>query len=325
MAYDEILKVHKELGKLIEDSFKIRRKVAREFGTQKGIQLRDLASGNVDGKTMLEFNRYISDHLGEERGKYIPEDVVVDQIKIGNIPAEWISVPGANKEGVFYNLFGGGYMMGNLESRRWIPFHLSRVTKLRCLNIEYRLAPEYPFPAALEDSIESYKWLLSNGFDSKKIVIGGESAGGGLTIATLLKLKEEKISIPAAGVLMSPWADLTGSGKSIINNQKFEPLIKQGLQNMAKSYAHKESLKNPLISPVFADLEGLPPLLIQVGGIEALLDDSLTLAERAKTAGVEVKLEVYENMTHVFQNFGEELSESRKAFESINKFIQNYI
>lgn len=325
MSYEEISKVHKELGKLIEDSFEVRRKIAREFATQNGLQLRDLASGNVDGKTMLEFNRYISDNLGEERAKNIPKDVVIERFKIGTVPAEWISVPGVNEEKVFYNLFGGGYIMGTLKSRRIIPYHISRATQIRCLNIEYRLAPEYPFPAALDDSIESYKWLISEGFDPKKIIIGGESAGGGLAIAILLKLKELQIPLPAAGVLMSPWADLTGSGESIIRNQKFEPLIKDGLVNMAKLYAQKEPLNSPLISPVFADLKGLPPLLIQAGGIEALVDDSNKLAERAKKDGVKVKLEVYENMTHVFQNFGEELSESRKAFESVNEFIQKFI
>ncbi len=325
MSYEEISKVHKELGKLIEDSFEIRRKIAREFATQKGIPLRDLASGNVDGITMLEFNRHISNSLGEERSKNIPKDVNIEQFKIGHIPAEWISIPGVKEDNVLLNLFGGGYIMGTLESRRTIPYHLSKVTHLRCLNIAYRLAPEYPFPAALNDSVKSYKWLLSKGFDSEKIIIGGESAGGGLTIATLLKLKELKISLPAAGVLMSPWVDLTGSGRSLISNQKYEPLIKEGLKNMAKSYAQNEPLSSPLISPVFADLKGLPPLLIQAGGIEALLDDSISLAERAKIAGINVKLEVYENMSHVFQNFGDKLSESRKAYESVNEFIHKYL
>jgi len=325
MSYEEISKVHKELGKLIEDSFELRRKFAKEFATQNGLQIRDLASGNVDGVTMLEFNRYISNNLGKERNKSISEDVKIEKFKIGQIPAEWISILGANEEKVYFHLFGGGYIMGTLESRRWIPYHISRVTNLRCLNIEYRLAPEFPFPAALEDAIESYRWLISENFDPKKILIGGESAGGGLTIATLLKLRELKLPLPAGAILMSPWADLTGSGKSIITNQKFEPLIKDGIENMANSYAQKEPLKNPLISPIFADLKGLPPLLIQAGGIEALVDDSITLANRAKEAGVEVTLEIYENMTHVFQNFGEELSESRKAFENVNEFIKKII
>jgi acetyl esterase/lipase len=226
MSYEEISKVHKELGKLIEDSFELRRKFAKEFATQNGLQLGDLASRNVDEKTMLEFNRYISNNLGKERTKSIPEDVRIEKFKIGQIPAEWISILGVNEEKVFFHLFGGGYIMGTLESRRWIPYHISRVTNLRSLNIEYRLAPEFPFPAALEDAIESYRWLISENFDPKKIIIGGESAGGGLTIATLLKLRELKLPLPAGAVLMSPWADLTGSGKSIITNQKFEPLIK---------------------------------------------------------------------------------------------------
>ncbi|MFX1454226.1 MAG: alpha/beta hydrolase [Promethearchaeota archaeon] len=325
MAYEEISKVHKELGKLIEDGFEIRRKVAREFANQRGLQLRDLATGNVDRDTMLEFNRYLNDIIGEERAKAIPKEVKIERFKIGDIPAEWISVSEANEDEVYLRLFGGGYLMGTLESRRIISYHVSRATHLRCLNIEYRLAPEHPFPAALDDAVEAYKWLLSEGYDPKKIVIGGESAGGGLTIATLLKLIEENVELPATGVLMSPWADLTASGESIVTNQKYEPLIKDGLIWMAKSYAQEEPLTNPLISPVFADMKGLPPLLIQVGGIEALLDDSLTLAKRAKNAGVEVKLEVYENMTHVFQNFGEELSESKKSYESVNQFIHKYL
>ncbi|MHA2048143.1 MAG: alpha/beta hydrolase [Promethearchaeota archaeon] len=325
MAYEEISKVHEELGKLVEESFEFRRKAVREFAAQKGVLLKDIATGKVDSKIMLELSRYTSRKLGEERAKDIPEEVKIEQFKVENIPAEWISIPGANEDTVFYNLFGGGYVTGTLESRRIIPYHLSRATNMECLSIEYRLAPEYPFPAALEDSITTYKWLLSESFDPKNIIMGGSSAGGGLTVATLLKLKEFNLPLPAAGVLMSPWADLTGSGKSIYKNQKFEPLVAEGIMGMAKSYAREEPLNNPLISPVFANLEGLPPLLIQAGGIEALLDDSISLAERAKSSGVEVKLEVYENMTHVFQNFGEKLSESRKSFENLNEFIQKYL
>ncbi|MHA1883648.1 MAG: alpha/beta hydrolase [Promethearchaeota archaeon] len=325
MAYEEISKVHKELGKLIEESFELRRKVAREFAAQKGVLLKDIATGRVDSHIMLEFNRYTSNRIGEERAKNISENINTERFNIENIPAEWVFIPEANEDRVYFRLFGGGYRTGTLESRRWIPYHISRVTRLRCLNIEYRLAPEHPFPAALEDSIICYKWLLSKGYNSKNIVIGGESAGGGLAVATLLRLKELNIPLPVAGVLMSPWADLTGNGKSLISNQKYEPLILQGLESMANAYARDESLSNPLISPIFANMEGLPPLLIQVGGIEALLDDSISLAEQAKSSGVEVKLEVYENMTHVFQNFGEKLTESKKSYEKVNEFIQKYL
>jgi len=325
MAYEEISKVYKQLGTLIEKSFELRRKLAREFAAQKDILLKDIATGKVDSETMLEFGRYISNKLGEERGKEIPEDVNIERFSIGHIPAEWISVPGASEDKVYFRLFGGGYRTGTLESRRWIPYNVSRATQIQCLNIEYRLAPEYPFPAALDDAVQSYRWLLSNGFDSKKIIIGGESAGGGLAIATMMKLKELNVSLPLAGVLMSPWADLTGKAESLIRNQKFEPLILEGFEIMAQSYAQNQPVDNPFISPVFANLEGLPPLLIQAGGIEALLDDSITLAKRAESFGVEVKLEVYEKMTHVFQNYGEKLPESRDAYNSVKNFIQTYL
>ncbi|MFX1281633.1 MAG: alpha/beta hydrolase [Promethearchaeota archaeon] len=325
MAYEEISKVHKVLGKLIEERFEVRGKITREFAAQNGIQLRDIASGNLDPKTMLELNRYTSNIMGEERIKKIPSDIKIDQFNIGNIAAEWISAPGVNEDKVFLNLFGGGYIMSTFKGSRLILYQISRATHLRCLSIKYRLAPENPFPAALNDSIEAYKWLLSNGFDPKKIFIGGQSAGGGLAVATMLKLRELNLPLPAGAVLMSAWADLTGSGKSIIENQKFEPLIKEGLVNMARLYAQEEPLSNPLISPVFADLKGLPPLLIQAGSIEALVDDSNFLADGAKKAGVEVELEIYENMTHVFQSFGEDLPESMKAFERIGQFIQKII
>ncbi|GAH02702.1 unnamed protein product, partial [marine sediment metagenome] len=224
---------------------------------------------------------------------------------------------------IHLNLFGGGYYIGNLENRRWIPYLLSKATNYRSFNIEYRLAPEHPFPAALDDSISAYQWLLSKGIDPNNIIIGGQSAGGGLTMATLLKLKELKLPLPKAAIMISPWVDLTASGKSLETNYKYEPIIANPGIPVATNYVGGKSTKHPLISPVFADLGGLPPLLIQAGGIEVLLDDSILLAERAKSAGVQVTLEVYEKMTHVFQTFGDVLPESKKAFDNIKKFIQS--
>lgn len=321
MFYEEISKLHKELGKFMHEGYEFNRILAREFASRKNLALRDILSGNAGPEIMLEFSRYLSDLGGMERSKKIPEDVNIDSINVDGIPAEWISVPVALEDKVYFNLFGGGYMLGTLKSRRWIPYLISRATNLRCLNIEYRLAPEYPFPAALEDSIQGYKWLLSNDFEPSNIIIGGQSAGGGLAVATLLKLRELNLPYPKAAVLLSPWADLTGNANSLKDNQVYEPEMAEGIKNMAKLYAQNESSKNPFISPVFADLKGLPPLLIQAGGIEGLLDDSLTLAKNAKSAGVENILEVYDNMTHVFQNFGDDLPESKKAFDNIAKFI----
>ena len=323
MFYEEIGKVHEKLGMLIQEGYEHNRKWAREFASSKNIALRDILSGKTSSELILEFSRYLSDMAGIKSSQSIPKDVIIEGLNIGDIPAEWISVPGANKDKVYLNLFGGGYVLGKLKSRRKIPYLISRATNFRCLNIEYRLAPEYPFPAALEDSVTSYKWLLSKNYDPSDIIIGGQSAGGGLTIATLQKLKELHLPYPKGAILMSPWADLTGEAKSLEYNKKYEPEMSEGILNMAKQYAQNELFKNPLISPIFADLKGFPPILIQAGSIEALLDDSLKLAENAKSAGVAATLDVFDNMTHVFQVFGDDLPESIKALENVAKFITN--
>ncbi len=325
MSYNEVAKVHKKLGTLLKKANEISENAAKEFVSQHNISIEDIINRKCDWKTILDFNRYISNSTGMERNKYIPKNIAIERINIEDFPAEWLYIPEAEEEKIFFHLFGGGYIMGNLESRRWIPYLVSNATNLRCLTIEYRLAPEYPFPAALDDSVKAFKWLLSEGYNPKKIIIGGESAGGGLTMATLLKLKELELPFPAAAVLMSPWVDLTGSGKSLEINSKYEPELVAGIKLMALAYAQNHSLENPYISPVFADLSGFPPLLIQAGGIEAILDNSIILAEKARTAGIDIKLEVYDNMVHVFQNLGYELSESKKAFENVNKFVQKYI
>jgi len=323
MSYKEISKVHEELGKLMEEGFQFGQKVAQEFASQNSVSVEDLEGGKVEPMMLIKFYRHLSDSSGIINNEKIPGDVTIERINIGELSAEWIYVPGAFKQKIYLTLFGGGYIMGKLESRRWIPYLLSKVTNYRCLNIGYRLAPEHPFPAALDDSISAYQWLLDKGFDPNNIIIGGESAGGGLTMATLLKLKELKLPLPKAAVMMSPWVDLTASGKSLETNYKYEPELAEGVKAMAMVYTGGKSTKNPLISPVFADLGGLPPLLIQAGGIEAILDDSILLAERAKSAGVQVTLEVYEKMTHVFQIFGDLLSESKKSFDNIKKFIES--
>lgn len=295
----------------------------QEFASQNSVSVEELLGGKVEPTMIIKFHRHLADSFGIINNEKIPGDVTIDRINIGEMSAEWIYVPGASEHKIYLNLFGGGYYIGNLESRRWIPYLLSKATNYRCLNIEYRLAPEHPFPAALDDSISAYQWLFAKDIDPNNIIIGGQSAGGGLTMATLLKLKELKLPLPKAAVLISPWVDLTASGKSLEINYKYEPEIVDSGVPVATNYIGGKSTKHPLISPVFADLGGLPPLLIQAGGIEALLDDSILLAERAKSAGVQVTLEIYEKMTHVFQAFGDLLSESKKAFDNIKKFIES--
>ena len=215
--------------------------------------------------------------------------------------------------------------MGTLQTRRWSPYLYSKLTSMRVLNVGYRLAPEFPYPAALEDALNAYRWLLDLGFNPKKIIICGESAGGGLTMATMLKLRELDLPLPAAAVMQSPWVDLRARGKSLKRFYKYEPELAVGVKAMARLYANKESLKNPYISPVYADLHNLPPILIQAGGIEVLLDESILLAERAKEAGVDVTIEIYGGMTHVFQSFAETLEESMKAWKSIRDFVKKHL
>jgi acetyl esterase/lipase len=325
MSYLEVAKVHPQLGKLLEDDFNLSSKAGEVFAKKNGVSLEDIIGLQGDWVLLLEFNRYTSAALALETAKQIPDNVAFELVDAGGVQSEWIYVPEASEEKIYFHLLGGGYILGTLPTRRWSPYLYSRQTKMRVLNVGYRLAPEHPYPAALEDSLSAYRWLLDLGFNPKNIIICGESAGGGLTMATMLKLRELELSLPAAAVMQSPWVDLRTRGKSLKKFYKYEPELAVGVKAMARLYANRESLKNPFISPVYADLHDLPPLLIQAGGIEVLLDESILLADRAKEAGVDVTLEVYEGMTHVFQSFADKLEESVKAWKSIEKFVKNHL
>ena len=325
MSYQEVAKIHLKLGNLLEEIFKLSSKAGEEFAKKKGVSLEDIIGLKGDWDLLLEYNRNNAEVLALETNKQIPDNVTFKSVDAGGVPSEWIYVPEASQEKIFFHLFGGGYIMGDLLTRRWSPYLYSRQTNMRILNVGYRLAPEHPYPAALEDSLNAYRWLLKQGFNPKNIVICGESAGGGLTMATMLKLRELNLPLPAAAVMQSPWVDLRSRGKSLKKFYKYEPELAVGVKPMARLYANRENLKNPFISPVYADLYDLPPLLIQAGGIEVLLDESLLLAERAKEAGVDVTIEVYEGMTHVFQSFADKLEESKQAWKNIGNFVQNHL
>jgi acetyl esterase/lipase len=254
----------------------------------------------------------------------IPEDVTIDEISVNGIPSVWISAPGAVKEYVVLYLHGGGYVEGSINSHKGFGVRISRASKSRVLMIDYRLAPENPYPSAIEDSVAAYKWLIDvEGINPKNIVISGDSAGGGLSAATLLKLRDTGISLPATAVLLSPWTDLDMTGDSIRSKRRIDPFVNaSGLFFMANLYVGDEDPQNPYISPLYADLKGLPPLLIQVGSAEVLLNDSTRFAEKAKAAGVDVILDVWEDMVHVFQAFALWAPEGEQAIEKIGKFIQ---
>ena len=253
-----------------------------------------------------------------------PEDVTFEEITVNNIPSLWIKTPESAKDRVVLYLHGGGYVIGSINTHKGLGYRISRASKSRVLLIDYRLAPEHPYPAALEDSVATYKWLIDEeGIDPQHIVISGDSAGGGLTAATILKIRDIGITLPAGGVLLSPWTDLDITGDSVKTKRRIDPIVDaSGLFFMANLYIADKDPKNSYISPLFADLKGLPPLLIQVGSAEILLDDSTRFAEKAKSAGVDVTIEVWEDMVHVFQAMALWAPEGEQAIEKIGVFIQ---
>jgi acetyl esterase/lipase len=249
------------------------------------------------------------------------EDVTFQAVDAGGVPSEWVRTPGVAEDGAVLYLHGGGYVIGSVATHRSLVGRIARASGLRALSVDYRLAPEHPYPAAVEDAKAAYRFLLSEGIDPARIVIAGDSAGGGLALATLVALREEGVRLPAAAVCMSPWVDLEGTGDSATRAD--DPWIElDGLREMGKQYVGGGVLRDPLCAPLYADLAGLPPLLIQVGTRELLLDDSQRVAERARAAGVDVTLEVEEGLIHVWQFFGDEVPESKAAVERIGAFVR---
>ncbi len=261
-------------------------------------------------------------------GSMLPlsEDVVLEPVDAGGVPAAWVTAAGARPGCVILYLHGGGYIIGSIKSHRELAARLSRAAAVRVLLIEYRLAPEHPHPAAVEDATAVYRWLLGTGIAPSRIAIGGDSAGGGLTVAALVALRDAGQPLPAAGVCLSPWVDLEGLGESMTRKAAVDPMVQyEGLREMAKMYLAGLDPRTPLAAPLYADLSGLPPLLIQVGTAETLLDDSTRLAERARKAGVDVTLEPWEEMIHVWQAFAPVLPEGQQAIDRIGSFIQSHI
>jgi monoterpene epsilon-lactone hydrolase len=252
----------------------------------------------------------------------LPTDVHCEPVDAGGVPAEWITTPGVNTERVICYLHGGGYVLGSINTHRELASRLSRAASARVLILDYRLAPENPFPAAVDDSTAAYRWLLSVGVNPARLVIAGESAGGGLTIATLVALRDAGEPLPAAGICLSPWVDLACRGESIVTKAEIDPVVnKDHLLMMSKAYLVDTDPCTLLASPLYADLTGLPPLLIQVGTAECLFDDAMRLADRARAAGVDVTLEPWEDMIHMWHMFAAILPEGQQAIDRIGEFV----
>ncbi|GAB7027834.1 alpha/beta hydrolase [Geotalea toluenoxydans] len=251
----------------------------------------------------------------------LPKDVRTQTVVAGGVDAEWVHPHEAPKEKVLMYLHGGAYVMGSCNTHRALAAQIARACGMRALVLDYRLAPEHPCPAAIHDSVAAYRWLLHNGIQPGDLVIAGDSAGGGLALATLLSLRDSGEPMPAAAVCITPWADLTGMAESVKTRAKADPCLWPDHFSFAGHYAGAHDRCDPLLSPLYADLSGLPPLLIQAAGDHILLSDSTGLAQRAKDAGVAVTLEVWQGMWHAFHLHAPQLPEARSAIEAIGSFV----
>lgn len=257
----------------------------------------------------------------------VHSDVHIAPASPGGVPGEWLTAGRDIVAGrVFLYLHGGGYFFGSPRSHRALTWRLSRTCRARVLALDYRQPPDWQYPAPLEDAVSAYRALLEQGYRPENITIGGDSAGGNLTLVTLLRLRELGLPMPACSVLISPWADLTVSGDSVRDNAAREPMIPVNVLRFISSvYSTRDDPRSPMISPVFADLSGLPPALIQVGSSEVLLSDAERIARRAAEGDVNCTLQVWENMMHVFQALAGWLPEASLAVREIGAFVERRI
>ncbi|MCC2658413.1 MAG: putative lipase esterase protein [Panacagrimonas sp.] len=247
-----------------------------------------------------------------------------ENVDAGGVPAVRITAPGAASDRAILYLHGGGYVFGSPRSHKDLGEFLSKAAKAQVFLLDYRLAPEHPYPAAVDDATAAYRWLLKSGFKPERIAVSGDSAGGGLCAATLLSIKNHKLPMPACAVPLSPWADLECTSETFTTKAADDPMVQREMtHNLAAMYA-PGNLKDPLVSPLNGDFKGLPPLLIQVGERETLLGDSQRMAEIAKKAGVPVTLEIEPGQIHVFQIFSSRLDEGVAAIDRMGRFILSH-
>ncbi|MFF3888940.1 alpha/beta hydrolase [Streptomyces sp. NPDC001914] len=255
-----------------------------------------------------------------------PKDVATRRTVLGGRPALELEPAGASGRGRLLYLHGGGYVVGSPDTHAGLVGELARRAGLRATSVDYRLAPEHPFPAALDDGLAAYRELLASGTDPRDLVMAGDSAGGGLSLATLLAAREAGLPLPAAVVFFSPWVDLTLAGDSIRSKEGADPIFTAAaVRACADLYVGSGDRAQPLASPLFADLTGLPPLLVQVGANEVLLDDAVRLAGRAGADGVEVTLEVGPGLPHVFQHHYGRLDEADAALDRAARFLTTHL
>ncbi|HEY3224185.1 MAG TPA: alpha/beta hydrolase [Pseudolabrys sp.] len=258
----------------------------------------------------------------------VADDVRLEEVELGGgLPGEWSIVPGSDASRVLMFFHGGGYCSGSIVSHRRMVTEAGRAARMRTLAVDYRLAPEHPYPAAHEDAMTAWRFLRKQGIAARNIAVGGDSAGGNLTITLISRLRAAGEEQPACAWLASPWTDLTMTGASLETKATVDPLIhKAYLEELANAYAPPPlDRKDPLISPLFSDLGGFPSTLIQVGSSETLLDDAVRFARAAGLADVNVTLQVWPHMIHAWTMWNAKLAEGRQALEQVGEFMRRWV
>lgn len=256
----------------------------------------------------------------------VPADLGVEAIVADGIFCDELTPAGSLDAGLILYVHGGAYVAGSARTHRELAGRLGATANVRVVSIDYRLAPEFPFPAAVNDVMRVYRWALAEGHAADSIGLAGDSAGGGLVLAALACLRDAGDPLPAAAVCFSPWTDLAATGASMTANASTDPMLSgPSLQNAAALYLAGAAPNDPRASPLYADLTGLPPLLIQATDTEILFDDARRVAERARQAGVSVTFETWDDLIHVWQVFGPMLAEGREATEAAGRFLAGHL
>ena len=251
------------------------------------------------------------------------DDVILETLSLGGVSAEKSCTPADDKEGALLYVHGGGYVIGSLDSHRHTVTEAGRAAGIPAYALDYRLAPETPFPAPVDDTLSAYRALLSRDIKPTRIAIAGDSAGGGLVISALVAIRNAGLPQPACGWSMSPWVDMEAMGESMRTNAPNDPTVQRDvILDYAQHYLAGADPRSPLAAPIYADLTGIAPLLIQVGAIETLLDDAVRLTQRAASAGVATRLDIWPDMPHVWHLFHPILTAGRKALEDGGEFVR---
>jgi monoterpene epsilon-lactone hydrolase len=285
------------------------------------VKLREVIASRPRATEIAQM-RLDSDARGRAFG--LPADVTVQKVSANGVKAEWTSTPDADPASAVLYLHGGGYVICSLDSHRHLAAEVGRASGMRTLAIDYRLAPEHPFPAAVEDAVAAYRYLLDSGIKPNRIAFAGDSAGGGLVIGSMLAARDAGLPLPGCGWCISPWVDMEALGGSFVDRAETDPTVQKAtIQMMAGLYLGGADPRHPHAAPLYGDLRGLPPLLIQVGSVETLLDDSIALARKAGVAEVPVALQIWPEMIHIWHLFFPVLSAGRRAITAGGSFVRN--